>query len=142
MKKALILLFFFTVGTQLVGLGQSTNTLLEEYKEELARPKKKIRFKKIMSFIFHKKKIHTIYVYDFEESVLKKKLINHQISVPKFFSAYKSSGTAELSEYLRWIHFEAWESRTLFPDIMFRPYTSGSKLFYENFIKLGVNVPI
>ena len=142
MKKVLILLFFFTIGTQLVGAAQSTNTLLDEYKKELSQPKKKIRFKKIITFFFHKNKTHNISVYDFEESVLKKKLINHEISVPKFFSAYKNSSSADLSEYLRWIHFEAWESRTLFPDIMFRPYTSGSKLFYENFIKLGVNVPI
>jgi|GEM_PF-7004183 len=142
MKKVFILLTFFTMGVQLVGHGQQANTLLDEYKNEISQPPKKARFKKLISFFFHRNKTANTLPYDLEVSPLKKKLLNHQVSVPRFFSSTKSANAIELSEYLRWIHFEAWESKTLFPDIMFRPYTSGSKLFYENFIKLGVNLPI
>ena len=138
--KWIISILLLSVAFEVSGKKQRPALFIDNYWKDFEYYYQKKEKEKFQSVFFPK--LPRVFIYGGETSLLKQKLLYHEIGVPRFFNPPEVSDDIDVSEYLRWIIFSKEDPKKIFPDIIRRPLGYTPNFITESFYRFGISVPI
>ncbi|MES2776095.1 MAG: hypothetical protein V4722_18100 [Bacteroidota bacterium] len=136
--KPVISILFLLLSSQLFAIKIPPRIFIDNYWKDFEYYRHKQRREKFQSVFFPD--LPEVLIYGSENSLLKRKLLFHEIGVPRFFTPHNNEGT-DISQYLKFIIFAKENPKKIFPDIIRRPISYVPNFITESFYRFGITVP-